>query len=261
MGLSTKQVSGDGGDGFDWSRRLLQDKELLPMKRQHHQQQQQHQDRGQPMSSSEPVKCPRCGSPNTKFCYFNNYNKLQPRHFCKACKRHWTRGGTLRNVPEGGGRKNKRPRTKMPPSSTFTTSSTSAATGQVSNQVDQQHPMELIRPPQSSLLLQPTFMNINDLDMMKNLFNTATADPVLQDLNDIYRWSSSSSPFEVSTWQHPILTGPATTPMNIGCHEPWSSGSSSLETVSSNWNWDEFDKLVSGNPSFPWDDPALHIKP
>ncbi|KAK1375337.1 Dof zinc finger protein DOF1.4 [Heracleum sosnowskyi] len=55
------------------------------------------------------LKCPRCDSSNTKFCYYNNYSLSQPRHFCKACKRYWTRGGTLRNVPVGGGcRKNKR---------------------------------------------------------------------------------------------------------------------------------------------------------
>lgn len=33
------------------------------------------------------LKCPRCDSTNTKFCYFNNYSLSQPRHFCKACKR------------------------------------------------------------------------------------------------------------------------------------------------------------------------------
>ncbi|KAL4348572.1 hypothetical protein GQ457_17G007920 [Hibiscus cannabinus] len=55
------------------------------------------------------LKCPRCESTNTKFCYFNNYNLTQPRYFCKACKRYWTRGGALRNVPVGGGcRRNKR---------------------------------------------------------------------------------------------------------------------------------------------------------
>ncbi|XP_060212662.1 dof zinc finger protein DOF3.6 [Lycium barbarum] len=56
------------------------------------------------------LKCPRCESTNTKFCYFNNYNLSQPRHFCKTCRRYWTRGGALRNVPVGGGcrRNNKR---------------------------------------------------------------------------------------------------------------------------------------------------------
>ncbi|XP_057948613.1 dof zinc finger protein DOF1.4-like isoform X2 [Malania oleifera] len=57
----------------------------------------------------QPLNCPRCDSSNTKFCYYNNYSLSQPRHFCKACKRYWTRGGTLRNVPVGGGcRKSKR---------------------------------------------------------------------------------------------------------------------------------------------------------
>ncbi|CAA6658200.1 unnamed protein product [Spirodela intermedia] len=59
---------------------------------------------------------PRCDSSNTKFCYYNNYSLSQPRHFCKACKRYWTRGGTLRNVPVGGGcRKNNAPRSPPAP--------------------------------------------------------------------------------------------------------------------------------------------------
>lgn len=71
-----------------------------------------------------PLKCPRCDSSNTKFCYYNNYSLSQPRHFCKACKRYWTRGGTLRNVPVGGGcRKNKRVKRPNPtPTSTSTSS-------------------------------------------------------------------------------------------------------------------------------------------
>ncbi|KAG5601959.1 hypothetical protein H5410_033329 [Solanum commersonii] len=48
------------------------------------------------------LKCPRCDSINTKFCYYNNYNLSQPRHFCKNCKRYWTKGGILRNIPVGG---------------------------------------------------------------------------------------------------------------------------------------------------------------
>ncbi|XP_065002330.1 dof zinc finger protein 1-like [Musa acuminata AAA Group] len=55
------------------------------------------------------LNCPRCNSTNTKFCYYNNYSLTQPRYFCKSCRRYWTEGGTLRNVPVGGGsRKNKR---------------------------------------------------------------------------------------------------------------------------------------------------------
>ncbi|EEF36222.1 hypothetical protein RCOM_0137680 [Ricinus communis] len=53
--------------------------------------------------------CPRCASSNTKFCYYNNYSLSQPRYFCKGCRRYWTKGGSLRNVPVGGGcRKSRR---------------------------------------------------------------------------------------------------------------------------------------------------------
>lgn len=56
------------------------------------------------------LPCPRCNSLETKFCYFNNYNVNQPRHFCKNCQRYWTAGGIIRNVPVGAGkRKNKHP--------------------------------------------------------------------------------------------------------------------------------------------------------
>ncbi|KAJ4829175.1 hypothetical protein Tsubulata_007038 [Turnera subulata] len=65
------------------------------------------------------LNCPRCNSTNTKFCYYNNYSLNQPRYFCKTCRRYWTEGGSLRNVPVGGGsRKNKRS-----PSSTSSPSS------------------------------------------------------------------------------------------------------------------------------------------
>ncbi|KAG2251758.1 hypothetical protein Bca52824_081894 [Brassica carinata] len=51
------------------------------------------------------LPCPRCDSMETKFCYYNNYNVNQPRHFCKRCQRYWTAGGTMRNVPVGAGRR------------------------------------------------------------------------------------------------------------------------------------------------------------
>ncbi|KAL3640573.1 hypothetical protein CASFOL_015541 [Castilleja foliolosa] len=63
---------------------------------------------GQPKALKKPDKilpCPRCNSMDTKFCYFNNYNVNQPRHFCKGCQRYWTAGGTMRNVPVGAGRR------------------------------------------------------------------------------------------------------------------------------------------------------------
>ncbi|KAK7302811.1 hypothetical protein RJT34_13707 [Clitoria ternatea] len=85
------------------------------------QQQQLQGDAAQVMVPQQPQKCPRCDSLNTKFCYYNNYSLSQPRYFCKTCRRYWTQGGTLRNVPVGGGcRKGKR--AKISPSSSDSSS-------------------------------------------------------------------------------------------------------------------------------------------
>ncbi|KAK6797483.1 hypothetical protein RDI58_005185 [Solanum bulbocastanum] len=93
------------------------------------------------------LKCPRCDSSNTKFCYYNNYSLSQPRHFCKACKRYWTRGGTLRNVPVGGGcRKNKRikrPSVNSSSSSSNTTTSHDIITTSTPNIVNPSHHHQL----------------------------------------------------------------------------------------------------------------------
>ncbi|KAK1631661.1 hypothetical protein QYE76_005976 [Lolium multiflorum] len=67
--------------------------------------------KGYPAASAAPATtdahgdapCPRCESRDTKFCYYNNYNTSQPRHYCRSCRRYWTKGGSLRNVPVGGG--------------------------------------------------------------------------------------------------------------------------------------------------------------
>ncbi|KAI9381846.1 hypothetical protein POPTR_014G036600v4 [Populus trichocarpa] len=82
----------------------------------------------QPPKTTEPLPCPRCNSTTTKFCYYNNYNLSQPRHFCKSCRRYWTQGGTLRDVPVGGGtRKNsKRSRSTSNNSSSISTSSSNS---------------------------------------------------------------------------------------------------------------------------------------
>jgi hypothetical protein len=75
--------------------------------------------------------CPRCESTDTKFCYYNNYNWGQPRHFCKGCRRYWTRGGALRNVPVGGGTRKPTPsarRKRAQAASTTSPSSTASAT-------------------------------------------------------------------------------------------------------------------------------------
>ncbi|XP_010466363.1 PREDICTED: dof zinc finger protein DOF3.1-like isoform X3 [Camelina sativa] len=80
-------------------------------------------------AEQEQLKCPRCDSPNTKFCYYNNYNLSQPRHFCKNCRRYWTKGGALRNVPVGGGsRKNATKRSTTSSSSSPPSSNTNKKT-------------------------------------------------------------------------------------------------------------------------------------
>ncbi|KAG4941404.1 hypothetical protein JHK84_045533 [Glycine max] len=89
-----------------------------------------HRSVAAPPVEQENLPCPRCDSANTKFCYYNNYNYSQPRHFCKSCRRYWTHGGTLRDIPVGGGsRKNaKRSRTHHAAAATSSSSSTSSAT-------------------------------------------------------------------------------------------------------------------------------------
>ncbi|XP_062161800.1 dof zinc finger protein DOF2.1-like [Alnus glutinosa] len=106
----------------DMKQQQHQDRRLKPL--QADQNQQQHH---------QPQKCPRCESLNTKFCYYNNYSLTQPRYFCKTCRRYWTQGGTLRNVPVGGGcRKGKRAKT-------------SSSSGENSRSTTQQQPQQLVQ--------------------------------------------------------------------------------------------------------------------
>ncbi|XP_062116850.1 dof zinc finger protein DOF5.4 [Humulus lupulus] len=102
IGGGGRFFAGSGGGGAAGDRRL----------RPHHNHNQTQQ---------QALKCPRCDSLNTKFCYYNNYNLSQPRHFCKNCRRYWTKGGVLRNVPVGGGcRKTKRSKQKSSSASVTT---------------------------------------------------------------------------------------------------------------------------------------------
>ncbi|XP_073051464.1 dof zinc finger protein DOF3.6-like [Primulina eburnea] len=97
------------------------------------------------------MKCPRCESVNTKFCYFNNYSLSQPRHFCKTCRRYWTRGGALRSVPVGGGcRRNKRSKpasSKSPAGSDRQLTSSSSTGNTISSNSSPAGPMPLLPPP------------------------------------------------------------------------------------------------------------------
>ncbi|CAN4086050.1 unnamed protein product [Withania somnifera] len=85
------------------------------------------------------IKCPRCDSTHTKFCYYNNYSLTQPRYFCKTCRRYWTKGGTLRNIPVGGGcRKNKKVSSKKSSNNT-TTNETLAITNNNNQNLPEVH--------------------------------------------------------------------------------------------------------------------------
>jgi hypothetical protein len=84
----------------------------------------------------QALNCPRCNSTNTKFCYYNNYSLTQPRYFCKTCRRYWTEGGSLRNIPVGGGsRKNKRSSTNSSSSTPTSTISTSSPASSSKNKL------------------------------------------------------------------------------------------------------------------------------
>uniref|UniRef100_A0A5B7ADB6 Putative cyclic dof factor 2 n=1 Tax=Davidia involucrata TaxID=16924 RepID=A0A5B7ADB6_DAVIN len=84
------------------------DKEAATLKSSKTEEEQSETSNSQEKTLKKPDKilpCPRCNSMDTKFCYYNNYNVNQPRHFCKNCQRYWTAGGTMRNVPVGAGRR------------------------------------------------------------------------------------------------------------------------------------------------------------
>ncbi|KAL9281749.1 Cyclic dof factor 2 [Arabidopsis thaliana] len=124
------------------------------------------------------LPCPRCNSMETKFCYYNNYNVNQPRHFCKKCQRYWTAGGTMRNVPVGAGRrKNKSPASHY----NRHVSITSAEAMQKVARTDLQHPngANLLTFGSDSVLCESMASGLNLAE--KSLLKTQT---VLQEPNE-----------------------------------------------------------------------------
>ncbi|CAL5213400.1 unnamed protein product [Lathyrus oleraceus] len=290
MGLSSKQVI--SSSGLDWKQTLLESQDLeLP--KPHHLMRKQQQN-PQQQQSAEHLKCPRCDSTNTKFCYYNNYNKSQPRHFCRACKRHWTKGGTLRNVPVGGGRKNKRIKKPTTPVTSSTTTATTSI--QTPLQVSDHHKtipnsslyQAIIHPP--SLLLQQNMMMMNTRDLLVEskdfgMFSTTCSTlpiPPHQNQSLLFPFSTSSSSFDTTTCsssnvyyygqefktmeeqeqeQEAIIpnTKPWEIPMAIPTSLPLPATSGGME-ASKYWNWEDIDSLVSADLKDPyWDD--SDIKP
>ncbi|XP_057737544.1 dof zinc finger protein DOF3.1-like [Arachis stenosperma] len=295
MGLSSKQVS---STELDWNKALLQSSQNLElpskittMKKQQQQQQQIQQQ--QPIL--EPLRCPRCDSTNTKFCYYNNYNKSQPRHFCRACKRHWTKGGTLRNVPVGGGRKNKRPTKKSTTTTSISTTTTTTVTtlngggGKMEVQPQSNRPLpppppatlyqSMIRPPP----LLPQQNNNNNLSEVKDfggsgmfLSSSSSALNLPQSQSLIFPFSTTSSssfdanPCSVSasniysyggeefkTMEETTINGTNTHLWEIPL--PATTTSVAMEMPSNYWGWEDLDPLVSTDLNVPWDD--SDIKP
>ncbi|KAL1196422.1 Dof zinc finger protein DOF5.7 [Cardamine amara subsp. amara] len=116
----------------------------------------------------QTLKCPRCNSPNTKFCYYNNYSLSQPRHFCKSCRRYWTRGGALRNVPIGGGcRKTKK--SIKPSSSMNTIPSSSSSSHRFFSSIMEDSSKFFPPPTTMDFQLAGLSLNkINDLQLLNN---------------------------------------------------------------------------------------------
>ncbi|XP_059671138.1 dof zinc finger protein DOF1.4-like [Cornus florida] len=283
MGLSTKQVSND--HGLDWGQTLspsgaLELPEPPPVRRQQRQQQQ-----------SEQLDCPRCGSTNTKFCYYNNYNKSQPRHFCKACKRHWTKGGTLRNVPVGGARKNKRLKTSNTSSSTTTT--TTAATnksntnlGVQSQQQCQDHLslenddqknfsdifyQSLIHPPSSiqhdtvnnglfmgSTLSLPQNQNLNfPFTSLGSIDTNPSSISTSFQSSNVYNFTGGLTSMEETTVGSIMSSTSSSNIISL----PWQvPNTSSVMDIPNYWNWEDIDTFgASADLNIPWDD--KEIKP
>lgn len=285
MGLSSKQVS---NRGLDWNQTLLQDQDLelpnpLPMRKQQPKQQQQSQ-------QSEALKCPRCDSTNTKFCYYNNYNKSQPRHYCRACKRHWTKGGTLRNVPVGGVRKNKKIKksTTSPSSGTTTTSISTTTTSNGKNDVDFNAPLAVTdqKSIPSSLyqpLMQQDLMSTRvdseceDLGIGNGMFLSSNG-PFPQNQSFLFPFSTScsfdtnpcaavSTPMRSSNVynygeEFKLMEEPT---INTGDNNtqaweiPAATSTTNME-MPNYWSWEDIDSLVSTDLNVPWDDSDV-VKP
>ena len=173
------------------------------------------------------LKCPRCDSSNTKFCYYNNYSLSQPRHFCKACKRYWTRGGTLRNVPVGGGcRKNKRVKRPSTAAASATTDGSGANSSSSSSANNNSNPGSVIQPQidlaSTSHMLSPLFYGLPsnpNTDMSRVLpfsrFSSTTSGYDLHDqpqLINALGLGFSSSPAGVNDSDHHYQNGFSSNP-------------------------------------------------
>ncbi|KAI3718886.1 hypothetical protein L6452_19771 [Arctium lappa] len=222
-------------------------------------------------SQPDPLNCPRCESTNTKFCYYNNYNKTQPRYFCKACKRHWTKGGTLRSVPIGGGRKNKR--LGRPNRATSTTTTASRIITNPS--IDQNN--SLLPPDDDADHKASFFKPIIDSEERRDDEKLYTD---IEELKGLVSWDFYGSTFIGCTMMqqslhheddrhHPRLGFSKLSEANPNSNISRSlfekienDEDSTITTTSnflelSNWNWSDLDTMVLEDLNKPWEDPEF----
>ncbi|KAL6514492.1 hypothetical protein OROGR_020071 [Orobanche gracilis] len=177
-------------------------------------------------NTTTALNCPRCNSGNTKFCYYNNYNISQPRYLCKTCKRYWTKGGNLRNVPVGGGtRKNNN--TPRPPSS----SSSSSTKKVISNSTSS--PLKIPPDPNPSIFHNGETLNL-DLDPLMSEFGNL---PPIFELDFKDNLTPQNPSFSSSNFSDHL-------PVN-SCISMPVSNSDSVSSSSFNNHMDEFEPGLS----------------
>ncbi|GKA84177.1 zinc finger, Dof-type containing protein [Tanacetum coccineum] len=219
------------------------------------------------------VKCPRCESTNTKFCYYNNYRKTQPRYFCKACKRYWTKGGTLRNVPIGGDRKNKRLRRPIMKTKTIMAISNNPSIDQDSLSRKLSDPKEVYDASNNTLLFEPTCSERRvdvesyiDLEELNGLISWDVDGSyigcTMQDFahEDVPRLASSFETNHYSNIPRSFIemleNDEDSTITTSSMLSPNSQLTSNILELNS-WNCDDLDTLAIEDMNKPWEDPTF----
>ncbi|KAK7344097.1 hypothetical protein VNO77_13360 [Canavalia gladiata] len=157
----------------------------------------------------EALNCPRCHSINTKFCYYNNYSLTQPRYFCKTCRRYWTEGGSLRNIPVGGGsRKNRR---SSSVSVSVSASASAYASSSSPNNNKLSHP--LITPSALSHTQNPknTIHDGQDLNLAFPVSSTTTTTTDFRNISELVQQNNNSSSSSSMSNSSTITTTSTTT--------------------------------------------------
>ncbi|KAF2303372.1 hypothetical protein GH714_017525 [Hevea brasiliensis] len=199
MGLSSKQVS---SDGLDWSQALSQGQTLElpkpPLVRRH--------------TATKPAAIRALEVPET-------------------CKRHWTKGGTLRNVPLGAGHKSKRLKT----SKTTAKASTAAATTSTNSKSTNNGSIINRANPQMAMKAQQQKKNLplalGDQKSGSGIMCQAMISLPSSALQQNSVSCSSFSGENFNTINNSVfLDSTLSLPQNQGLHFPYSSTSSTFDT-------------------------------